>query len=178
MILGKSAIQQAIEAGDIVIRPFDPKKLGPNSYDLELADLLVRYKKSVIRYDEANDMVTVPRRKDGTWLLHPGTLYLGHTKEWTETKKFVPMVEGRSSVGRLGIRIHATAGFGDVGFCGQWTLEIDAVQPVVLAPHIRICQIFWHTIEGSIDSLYQGKYSHSSQVMGSQLYLDLKKDKS
>lgn len=80
------------------------------------------------------------------FVLYPGVLYLGRTMEYTETHKFVPMLEGRSSVGRLGISIHSTAGFGDIGFCGYWTLEISCVQPVRIYPGVEICQIYYHTI--------------------------------
>ena len=58
------------------------------------------------------------------------------------------MIEGRSSVGRLGLFVHVTAGFGDVGFCGFWTLEMFAVQPVRVYPGVPICQIFYHEIHG------------------------------
>ena len=73
-------------------------------------------------------------------LLQPGTLYLGRTLEYTETHGMVPMLEGRSSVGRLGLFVHVTAGFGDIGFCGYWTLEMFAVQPVRIYAGVAICQ--------------------------------------
>ena len=84
-------------------------------------------------------------------ILEPGVLYLGRTMEYTKTHKFVPMLEGRSSVGRLGISIHSTAGFGDIGFCGYWTLEISCVQPVRIYPGVEICQIYYHTIGPECD---------------------------
>jgi deoxycytidine triphosphate deaminase len=58
----------------------------------------------------------------------------------------VPMLEGRSSTGRLGLFIHVTAGFGDIGFAGFWTLEIFCVQPVKIYPDVEICQIYYHDI--------------------------------
>lgn len=85
------------------------------------------------------------------FILEPGKLYLGRTMEYTKTDKFVPMLEGRSSIGRLGISIHSTAGFGDIGFCGYWTLEISCVQPVRIYPGVEICQIYYHTIASDCD---------------------------
>ena len=84
------------------------------------------------------------------YVLHPGVLYLARTMEHTETHKFVPMLEGRSSVGRLGISIHSTAGFGDIGFCGYWTLEISCVQPVRIYAGVEICQIYYYTVRPDI----------------------------
>ena len=65
---------------------------------------------------------------DDGLLLEPNKLYLGRTVEYTRTDKFIPMLEGRSSTGRLGLFIHVTAGFGDVGFAGYWTLEMFCIQ--------------------------------------------------
>ena len=82
-------------------------------------------------------------------MLQPNQLYLGRTVERTETHNLVPMIEGRSSIGRLGLFVHVTAGFGDVGFCGYWTLEMFAVQPVRIYAGVAICQIFYHDIHGT-----------------------------
>jgi dCTP deaminase len=81
------------------------------------------------------------------------------------------MIEGRSSIGRLGISIHATAGFGDIGFFGYWTLEISCIEPVRIYPGIRICQIFYHTVKGKIIH-YHGKYQDNDGIQASQSYLD------
>ena len=122
--------------------------------------------------------------KEG-FILEPGVLYLARTMEYTETHKFVPMLEGRSSVGRLGISIHSTAGFGDIGFCGYWTLEISCVQPVRIYPGVEICQIYYHTISPDIwipddnnekfmkygDS---GKYQKNSGIQPSMLWKEFK----
>ena len=78
-------------------------------------------------------------------MLEPNRLYLGRTGEHTETKNLVPMLEGRSSIGRLGLFVHVTAGFGDVGFRGFWTLEIFCVQPIRIYSGLEICQIFLAT---------------------------------
>jgi dCTP deaminase len=80
-------------------------------------------------------------------ILKPNILYLGRTVEYTKTNNLVPMLEGRSSIGRLGLFIHVTAGFGDVGFSGYWTLEIFCIHPVKIYPFIEVCQIYYHTID-------------------------------
>lgn len=113
-------------------------------------------------------------------ILQPGILYLGRTMEYTETHKFVPMLEGRSSVGRLGIQIHSTAGFGDIGFCGYWTLEISCVQPVRIYPGVEICQIYYHTIapdcdiwipnEESVMKYDSGKYQKNTGIQPSMMW--------
>jgi dCTP deaminase len=92
--------------------------------------------------------------------------------EYTKTAGYVPMLEGRSSVGRLGLYIHVTAGFGDVGFAGYWTLEIQCVQPIRIYPHVEICQIYYHTIQGEYDEYHSGKYQNNSGIQPSLLYAD------
>ena len=86
------------------------------------------------------------------------------------------MLEGRSSVGRLGIFIHATAGFGDVGFDGYWTLELSCVQPVRIYPGVEICQIYYHTIDGEYVPYRSGKYQGNTGVQPSMLWKDFRED--
>lgn len=106
------------------------------------------------------------------YLLEPGKLYLGRTVEYTETDKYVPMLEGRSSIGRLGLYIHVTAGFGDVGFSGYWTLEMHCLQPIRIYPNVEICQIYYHTINGEYDLYSSGKYANNQGIQESRLYQD------
>ena len=105
-------------------------------------------------------------------LLETNKLYLGRTLEYTKTDKFVPMLEGRSSVGRLGLFIHVTAGFGDVGFAGYWTLEMFCIHPIVIYPNVEICQIYYHTIQGDYTKYDSGKYQNNTGVQPSMLYKD------
>jgi dCTP deaminase len=109
--------------------------------------------------------------------LEPGRLHLGRTFERTSTDYYVPMLEGRSSIGRLGLYIHVTAGFGDVGFSGCWTLEIQCVQPVRIYPMVEICQIYYHTIEGDFQKYENGKYQNSTDIQPSMFYKDFKEIK-
>lgn len=105
-------------------------------------------------------------------IIEPGTLYLGRTVEYTKTEGCVPMIEGRSSIGRLGLFIHITAGFGDVGFAGFWTLEISCIQPIRIYPFVAICQIFYHTIEGAYTHYVSNKYQNNRGIQPSMLYKD------
>ena len=105
-------------------------------------------------------------------VLEANRLYLGRTVEYTETKNLVPMLEGRSSIGRLGLFVHVTAGFGDVGFKGYWTLEIFCVQPVKIYPNVEICQIYFHTLEGDYDNYTSSKYQNNKSIQPSMLYKD------
>jgi dCTP deaminase len=83
------------------------------------------------------------------------------------------MLEGRSSIGRLGLFVHITAGFGDVGFRGYWTLEMFAVQPVRIYPGVEICQIFYHTLEGAVSEYCSEKYQDNRDIQPSLLFKEL-----
>ncbi|MCK6691477.1 MAG: dCTP deaminase [Thermoanaerobaculia bacterium] len=156
MILSDKKILEAIAAGDIVIEPFRRDCLGTNSYDVHLGKYLGVYRNRVLDAKIHNpiDLLEIP--EDG-FVLQPGTLYLGVTEEYTETHSAVPFLEGKSSVGRLGIDIHATAGKGDVGFSNTWTLEISCVQPVRVYAGMPIGQLIYFAIEGDIENYYNKK---------------------
>lgn len=174
ILTGKEIIKQ-VDEGNIYISNFDPSKVGPNSYDVTLNNKLLAYKRADFidsKNENPTDEIIIP---DDGLILHPGTLYLGRTNELTETHGFAPMIEGRSSIGRLGIAIHATAGFGDNGFRGYWTLEIFVVQPVKIYPNIRIGQLYYHTLFGDTSIEYRGKYYDNSDVQASRLYKDFAK---
>lgn len=156
---------------EIVIDPFDERRLNPNSYNLTLHDELMVYACEALDMRIPNETETIAIPKDGL-LLKPGRLYLGRTSEYTRTESYVPMLEGRSSIGRLGLCIHVTAGFGDVGFAGYWTLEIFCVQPVRIYPGIEICQIYYHTLEGDYEPYRSGKYQNNTGIQPSLMYRD------
>lgn len=82
------------------------------------------------------------------------------------------MLEGRSSVGRLGLSIHITAGFGDVGFRGYWTLELHCIEPIRIYPFVEICQIYYHTIKGDYVNYQSSKYQNNTGIQPSMMYLD------
>jgi dCTP deaminase len=114
--------------------------------------------------------ITIPPQG---FVLNPHQLYLARTVEFTETHNFVPMIEGRSSIGRLGLFVHVTAGFGDVGFRGFWTLEMFAVQPVRIYAGVSICQIFYHQVLGEVQEYRSNKYQDNRDIQPSLLYKEL-----
>jgi dCTP deaminase len=158
---------------DIHIEPYNENQLNPNSYNLRLHDTLLTYKEMPIDMAKANPTEEIVIPKEGIEL-EPNRLYLGRTIERTETFNLVPMLEGRSSVGRLGLFVHVTAGFGDVGFKGFWTLEIFAVHPIRIYPGVEICQIFYHTIQGEQKVYSSGKYQNNTGIQASMLYKEFK----
>ena len=170
MILSGLEIEKNLGNG-LDITPFDRKKLNPNSYNLSLHNELMEYDNEVLDMKKENTASSLIIPEEGL-LLKPGKLYLGRTTEYTKSDKFVPMLEGRSSIGRLGIFIHVTAGFGDIGFQGYWTLEIFVVQPLVIYPNVEICQIYFHSIEGEYESYKSGKYQKNSGIQPSYLFKD------
>lgn len=174
-------------------------RLNPNSYNLTLADELYVYdgmsyagpwktvdfreisvEKPISLYDvkpldtraeNKTSAITIP---ESGYCLMPGILYLGSTREWTESYNVAPRLDGRSSTGRLGISVHATAAFGDNGFCGRWTLEIMVVHPVIVYPGDQICQISYDTL-GKAGFYYQSKkYQNQQGVVPSKMYMDQK----
>jgi dCTP deaminase len=156
---------------DIFIEPFDKMRLNPNSYNLTLHNELLVYEDSTLDMKEPNSakMHVIP---ESGLTLEPGRLYLGRTVEFTKTDKYVPMLEGRSSTGRLGLFVHITAGFGDVGFAGFWTLEMFCVQPIKIYPNVEICQIYYHSIEGEYELYNSGKYQNNDGIQPSLMYKD------
>lgn len=169
MILTGKEIEKNLNDG-IVIEPFDKKQLNPNSYNVKLHNELFVYKDPVLDMKKKNEVERIIIPEEG-FILEPGQLYLGRTVEYTETSKFVPMLEGRSSIGRIGIFIHVTAGIGDVSFFGHWTLEISCIQPVKIYPFVEVGQLIYYDIRGDITE-YQGKYQKNKGVQASMLYKD------
>ena len=156
MILSDKRILEEIESGSIVIQPYDRKCLGTNSYDVHLGKYLATYTNRVLDAKSHNTIEHFEIPEEG-YVLEPNTLYLGVTLEYTETHKHVPFLEGKSSTGRLGIDIHATAGKGDVGFCNTWTLEISVAQPVRIYAGMPIGQLIYFAVEGDIETFYNTK---------------------
>ena len=173
MILSGQEIKKHM-GKEIIIEPFDEKRINPNSYNLSLAGELLVYDNHVLDMKEPNPVSRIIIPEDGL-LLEPNRLYLGRTNEYTSTSLYVPMLEGRSSTGRLGLFIHVTAGFGDIGFSGYWTLEIFCVQPVRIYPNVEICQIYYHDIDGEYELYKSGKYQNNTGIQPSLMYKDFEK---
>ncbi len=214
------------ENPDIIIKPFDMRCLGPNSYDLHLADTLRVYKHTIpkgmrpaipykgstgmhhmrdwfedsgyptmgmansepyyyrdyLKHPEKYDLrnprylidPTNPKHHETVefkipeqgLVLHPMFGFLGATVEYTETRNLIPHIDGKSSVGRNFIKNHFTAGRGDDGFCGDWTLEIEVLYPTVVYPYMRIGQIYYETIMGERMPYDKIKTSHYNGQRG------------
>lgn len=173
MILSGKEIEKKIGT-DIIIEPYEPKRINPNSYNLTLHNELLVYECEVLDMKKPNPTRSILIPDEGLELT-PQTLYLGRTVEYTKTEKYVPMLEGRSSTGRLGLFIHVTAGFGDIGFAGYWTLEMFCVQPIIIYPYTEICQIYYHDIHGEYDLYRSGKYQNNTGIQPSLMYKDFEK---
>lgn len=170
MILSGNAIRERL-GSDIIIDPFDDAQLNPNSYNLTLHNELMVYEELMLDMAKANRVRRIDIPSEGL-VLSPNQLYLARTAERTVTHNLVPQIEGRSSVGRLGLFVHVTAGFGDVGFSGYWTLEMFAVHPVRIYAGVPICQIFYHEITGSYQE-YASKYQHNRDIQPSLMFKEL-----
>ena len=174
MILSGKTIKKNL-GKEICIEPFNEKQLNPNSYNLKLHDELLVYENPVLDMKKRNRVNKIKIPEDGL-VLDPLKLYLGRTVEYTKTEKYVPMLEGRSSIGRLGLFVHVTAGFGDVGFNGYWTLEIFCIQPIRVYAGVEICQIY-HSLEGDYERYMSSKYQNNDGIQSSMLYKDfIKRD--
>lgn len=169
MILTGNEILTQVAKNNITIEPFVRRQVNPNSYNLRIAPELFVYENYCLDAKKPQHLVEVPFKDGAT--LEPNHVYLARTVEHTFTDKFVPMLEGRSSLGRLGLFVHVTAGFGDLGFSGYWTLELHCVQPVTIYPYMEICQIYFHTYKG-VPSYYSqfAKYNHNTGVQASQIW--------
>ena len=156
MILSDKRILEEIEKKTIVIKPYDREKLGSNSYDVHLGSSLAVYKDKILDAKKHNEVDHFEIPEEG-FVLEPNLLYLGVTLEYTETHAHVPFLEGKSSTGRLGIDIHATAGKGDIGFCGHWTLEISCKIPARIYAGMPIGQLIYFPLEGDVEISYDSK---------------------
>lgn len=186
-ILTDLAIREAVDKGEIEIDPFDPKQLNPASYDLRLGTGVAVYDTWVapayVRRERGGPMYVTHRDHDRLrptdqemdakleppitrfaigddgLVLEPNIGYLMHTAERIATKRFVPVIDGKSSLARLFVSVHETAGYGDAGFDGQYTLEVTVKHPIRLYAGMRIAQIRFHTMRGEVGKLYAGNYA-------------------
>lgn len=177
MLLADSKIIEYQKKGIIYIDNFDEKKVNPNSYNLTLSDKLKVYTSNCLDMKKDNETEEIIIPSEGL-LLEPGKLYIGSTNEYTKTlDPLTPMIVGRSSIARLGITVEISAGFGDNGFEGSWTLEISVVQPVKVYPNVDICQIYYLLNEGECLHPYKGKYKGQIEATSSRLFKDFETDK-
>ncbi|MEM9368266.1 MAG: dCTP deaminase [Planctomycetota bacterium] len=172
MILSGQEILQRM-GNEIRIDPFSPDRLNPNSYNLALHNELLVYEEVVLDSATPNRYRRIPIPQEGI-TLQPGQLYLGRTVETTETTTLVPMIQGRSSLGRLGLFLNPGGSLGHAGYCGTWTLEMHCVQPVRIYPAIEVCQIFYLQLTGAHDAYCsRDKYQNSCDIQPSLLHREL-----
>lgn len=172
-MLTGSEIKRLVNNGSLVIEPFNEDQINPNSYNLTLADTLLVYdgENPILETKKPNPTKKLIIPEHGI-VLQPGILYLGSTVEYTKCGKYIGCIDGRSSIGRLGVQIHLTAGFGDIGFEGKWTLEISVIHPVRIYAGMQICQIYFESPEGDTDILYHGKYMNQDAPKESHSFED------
>ncbi len=169
MILTGQEIRRQL-GESIFIEPFDEANLNPNSVNLRLHAELMVYEELVLDMKKPSRVSRVSIPPEG-FVMTPHQLYLGRTVEYTETRSLVPMIAGRSSIGRLGLLV--TSGFGNVGFKGHWTLQLLAVRPVRIYAGVPICQIFYHTLSGEFTEYASEKYQDNRDIQPSLLFKEL-----
>jgi dCTP deaminase len=163
ILSGKEILRQ-VELGNIGIDPFVRENVNPASVDLTLGRGITVYNDDEIHNTKepyATKQYYIIEAID----LLPGQLYLMHTVERVWTEKFVPVLDGKSSIGRLGVQIHLTAGFGDPGFRGQYTLEVVTHRAVRLYAGMRICQMRFHELVGEVEN-YQTRGHYVGEQQG------------
>ena len=179
-ILTGDQIQQEIEEGNIEIVGFDPNRLNENSYNVTISPTILTYnllatEDFVMDIKNPPDLVSATISEQYGYILHPEKLYLGSTNEIIHSDVYVPILTGRSSFGRLGLNIHQTGNFGDLGYHGTWTLQIRSAFPTKIYPNIAIAQIYFIRPYGKITKLYSGKYQNSDQPTPSRIYSEIER---
>ena len=172
MILTGSEIKNQVKLGKIHIFPFFEENLNPNSYNFRLGNKLKVYNSNFLDPAKLNDCSEIEIPETG-FVLEPNKLYLGHTIEEMGSDFYVPTMQARSSIGRLGLYIYLNSGLGDIGFKKQWTLELHSLNHLKVYPGMKIGQmLFWKPLGRII--LYAGKYKDSVGPEISQIWKDFK----
>ena len=170
MILTGQEIKNRVELGQIVISPFLPQNINPNSYNFRLGHEMIVYEEDVIDPQKKSKTRSIYIEREG-YVLQPRHLYLATTMELLGSEYFVPTYAARSSIARLGMFINLSASLGDIGFIGKWTIQLYAINPVRIYAGMNIGQMmFWRT-QGQI-ILYKGKYQGAERAIASRIYQD------
>ena len=164
MILTRTEIDKEVTSGSIIIRPYSPAQLNPNSYNYRLGRTLMEVHPHTSLGEIDVDTPSFEIENTGT-LLNPGKVYLGHTAETIGSKTYVVSLMGRSSVGRLGLYLQLSADLGNLGDAHRWTLELTCVQPIVVYPDMLIGQVTFWQPRGEL-SHYSGPYTNYSDPIG------------
>lgn len=172
MLTGNEIINQ-VNLGNIEISDFDTSRVNPNSYNLRIGDTYSYYDiyKSQIIDLKTKDNIPIKTEKipEEGMVITEKDFYLFPTLETIHTDHFIPMITGRSSIGRLGVSVHQEAGFGDIGFSGRWTLQLSTKIKIIIYPRMPIAQIYFFTPCGDTGYLYQGKYQNAKEAIGSRI---------
>ena len=175
VILSDRTIRESVVSGRIVIDPFDESLVQPSSIDVRVSNLFRVFRNHTtgvidVKQDMENltELVEIPTESDQPFMLHPGEFVLGSTAERVKlATDLVGRLEGKSSLGRLGLLIHSTAGFIDAGWDGHITLELSniATLPITLYPGMKIGQISFLAMTTPADVPY-GSASVGSKYQG------------
>jgi dCTP deaminase len=192
VILTGYAIRDAVRAGDITIDPWDERLVNPASVDLRLGTEFAVYRHWVLKngyelaplqhvHDVQIPPVTDTRSIAPNGLvLRPGILYLLHSAERVGSRKYVGVLDGKSSLARLGISVHLTAGYFDPGYVGHATMEVTVVHPIRVYAGMRFAQMRYHVLEGiPMDYQAVGHYvgDHAVGPVPSRAYLQFRETK-
>jgi dCTP deaminase len=171
MILTGPEIEQEVRAGRIVIEPFDPRYLEPNSYGYHLGRKLKRYTTPILDASQALPFETILLRDEG-FELQTNQIYLAETHEIMGSDYYVATLYSRRSTATLGLYIQVSAPLGHQGAKISWTLELRALHPVIIYPGMLIGKIaFWMPVGDY--QYYRGKYQGSREPEVSRLYEDI-----
>lgn len=170
MILTGHEIRSRIEAEDIVVTPFDPSFINPNSIDLTLDDRVLRYTDPIIDPRVEPEVVEEKIPEEGL-LLEPMSFCLGSSREVVGSTRYVPLVHAKSSTARAGLFVHVTADLIDIGSIGTVTFQLFSTLALRVYPGMRIAQMTFWKPQGEI-TLYQGKYQGSSGPRKSMIFRD------
>lgn len=173
-----AAIDKGVKNGLIKIEPYTSDQLNPNSYNVTIGNEILICQGN----DKNQDGIIIDIKRpinyeksiipDEGMLLQPNNLYLISTREVIGSDYYIPMLTGRSSMGRAGISVHQEAGFGDIGYYGKWTLQVTVTYPTIIYPNMTIAQMYMVVPSGDIGKLYNGKYQGSDTARGSESYKD------
>ncbi|WP_170181404.1 PEP/pyruvate-binding domain-containing protein, partial [Lysinibacillus varians] len=175
MILTGPEIIKAHKNKEIIIEPFLYEHVNPNSYNFRIGNKLRIYTSEELDPKKLNEYEEIEITEEG-YLLEPNKLYLAHTIEKMGSNNYAPTFAARSSIARLGLFINLSASLGDIGFIGQWTLQLCATHPLKVYSGMPIGQIMWWKPKGRIE-LYNGKYQSSNGPRSSEIYMDFNKTK-
>ena len=173
MILTGLDIKNKVECEEIIISPFREDQVNPNSYNFRLGTTIKVYNSFPLdpKIQNTVDETIIP---DEGYVIQPNKLYLASTEEIMGSNFYAPTFAARSSIARLGLFINLSADLGDIGYIGQWTLQLFTIHPLRIYPGMRIGQIMWWRPQGTI-KLYNGKYQGSKGPQATQIYKDFEK---